>query len=208
MILKIYHDAICQPSPLAFAMVSQLGFLHAVIQQPQAFFLPVIIGTAVSVFSWAFRRPGLEKKPLDPRKANVNLSSPLELLEPGENRGAGRLFSKMCCDKTSKKCGKSWKRKCDSLTTYYFFGRQHRGFKVCVAQYLVKIDQSKFCSNGFKDSIRCVIVFFPKNGGLLLHFGPCTDWFHESHQESHQAVGASDVLGTRNEPGITGPSWL
>jgi len=26
------------PSPLAFAMVSQLGFPHAVIQQPQAFF--------------------------------------------------------------------------------------------------------------------------------------------------------------------------
>lgn len=109
MVLKIYHDAICQPSPLAFAMVSQLGFPHAVIQQPQAFFLPVVIGTAVSVsvFSWAFRRPGLEKKPLDPRKANVNLSSPLELWEPGENPGAGRRFSKMCCDKTSKKCGKS-----------------------------------------------------------------------------------------------------
>ena len=99
------------PSPLAFAMVNQLGFPHAVIQQPQAFFLPVVIGTAVSVsvFSWAFRQPGLEKKLLDPRKANVNLSSPLELLEPGENPGrrANRRFSKMCCDKTSKKCGKS-----------------------------------------------------------------------------------------------------
>lgn len=152
------------PSPLAFAMVIQLGFLHAVIQQPQAVFLTSRhwhCGVGV-VFSWAFRQPGLEKKPLDPRKANVNLSSPLELLEPGENPGAGRRFSKMCCDKTSKKCGKSWKRKCDSLTTYYFFGRQHRGFKVSVAQYLVKIDQSKFCSNGFKDSIRCVMVFFPK----------------------------------------------
>ena len=164
MILKIYHDAICQPSPLAFATVNQLGFPHAVIQQPQAFFYQSSLALRCRCrFLLGIPTTRAGEETTRPKEGKCKSFFPVGVVGAWRKSGRRSPVFQDVCDKTSKKCGKSLKRKCDSLTTYYIlFWRQHRGFKVCVAQYLVKIDQSKFCSNGFKDSIRCVFWFFPK----------------------------------------------